>query len=83
LAKENLKADGVNATALRQDIFQTTFREESFDIVYSLGLNEHFQDPAQIIDIQIKLLKNGGTLIATTPNFKGSLSFAFNKIMGR
>jgi 2-polyprenyl-6-hydroxyphenyl methylase/3-demethylubiquinone-9 3-methyltransferase len=83
LAKKNLEAASVTATVLCQDIFQTTFQPNSSDIVYSLGLIEHFQDPSGILDIQIKLLKTGGILMATMPNFKDSFSLAINRLMGR
>lgn len=83
IAKENLRIAGVEGTILCEDIFQTSFEEESFDIVYSMGLIEHFENPAEIIDIHIKLLKKGGTLIITVPNFRDSLSFTLNKIMGK
>ena len=83
LAKENLKIAGVEGTILCQDIFQTTLKEESFDVVYSMGLIEHFENPLEIVDAHIKLLKKGGTLIITIPNYKDSLSFTLNKIMGK
>ncbi|MDP2730268.1 MAG: methyltransferase domain-containing protein, partial [Dehalococcoidales bacterium] len=83
LAQNNLKTSGVVGTILHQDIFQTSFQEESFDIVYSMGLIEHFADPNRIIEAHIKLLKKGGTLIITVPNLKGSLSHALNKMMGK
>jgi 2-polyprenyl-3-methyl-5-hydroxy-6-metoxy-1,4-benzoquinol methylase len=70
IAKENLRIAGVKGTILCEDIFQTTFEKESFDIVYSMGLIEHFENPSRIIDAHIKLLKRGGTLIITIPNFK-------------
>lgn len=83
LAKENLKKAGVNGTVLCEDIFQTSFKEETFDIVYSMGVIEHFEDPTEIIDIHLKMLKRGGTLIITIPNYKDSLSFTLNKITGK
>ena len=79
IAKENLRIAGVEGTIICEDIFQTTFKEESFDIVYSMGLIEHFETPAEIIDAHIKLLKIGGVLIITIPNFKDNL---LNKILG-
>jgi 2-polyprenyl-3-methyl-5-hydroxy-6-metoxy-1,4-benzoquinol methylase len=83
LAQENLKKAGVAGTTLCQDIFQTTFQDNYFDIVYSMGLIEHFKNPADVIDAHIKLLKNGGTLIITIPNLRSSLAFTANKIMGK
>ena len=82
IAKRNLKIAGVEGTILCEDIFQTSLKGESFDIVYSMGLIEHFENPAEIIDAHIKLLKEKGTLIVTMPNLKDSLSFTLNKIMG-
>ncbi|MCL0037044.1 class I SAM-dependent methyltransferase, partial [Dehalococcoidia bacterium] len=83
IAKENLKIAGIKGTILCEDVFQTSFEEESFDIVYSLGLIEHYDDPAEIIDTHIRLLKRGGTLIITMPNFKDSLYFTLRKILGK
>lgn len=82
ISKENLSIAGVEGTILCEDVFQTSFEDESFDIVYSMGLIEHFESPAEIIDIHIKLLKRGGTLIITIPNFKDSLYFTLSRILG-
>ena len=73
----------MEGTILCEDIFQTTFEDESFDIVYSMGLIEHFESPAEIIDAHIKLLKKGGILIITIPNYKDSLYFTLLKILGK
>ena len=83
IAKENLRIAGVEGTILCEDIFQTTFEKETFDIVYSMGLIEHFENPSRIIDAHIKLLKKGGTLIISIPNFKESLYFTLLKILGK
>ncbi|MGB8217145.1 MAG: class I SAM-dependent methyltransferase, partial [Candidatus Methanoperedens sp.] len=83
IALDNLKIAGVDGTILCEDLFQTTFDDESFDIVYSMGLVEHFENPAEIIDKHIKLLKKGGILIITIPNFKYSLYFSLLKILGK
>lgn len=83
LAKQNLCLAEVEGIILCEDIFRTSLKEESFDIVYSMGLIEHFEDPAEIIDIHIKLLKKGGTLIITMPNFKDSLYFTLTKFLGK
>jgi 2-polyprenyl-3-methyl-5-hydroxy-6-metoxy-1,4-benzoquinol methylase len=83
IAKENLRIAGVKGTIFCEDIFQTTLEKESFDIVYSMGLIEHFEDPAEIIEAHIKLLKKGGVLIITIPNYKDSLYFTLLKILGK
>ena len=83
IARENLSMAGVKGTILCEDALQTSFGEESFDVVYSMGLIEHFENPAEIIDVHIKLLKRGGKLIITIPNFNGSLYFTLSKILGR
>jgi 2-polyprenyl-3-methyl-5-hydroxy-6-metoxy-1,4-benzoquinol methylase len=48
---------------------------EEFDIVISLGLIEHFQDPQEILSqLAIPLVK-GGSLISIIPNFNGAYNF--------
>lgn len=43
----------------------------SFDIVFSYGFVEHFEDTKEIIENHLRLLKKGGTLLLTIPNFRG------------
>jgi len=42
-----------------------------FDVVLSLGLIEHFEDPGEILAQMIKVLKPGGALVTIVPNFNG------------
>jgi SAM-dependent methyltransferase len=42
-----------------------------FDIVYSLGLIEHFQDPLPMIRRHVELAKPGGLVVLGLPNFLG------------
>jgi 2-polyprenyl-3-methyl-5-hydroxy-6-metoxy-1,4-benzoquinol methylase len=44
---------------------------EEYDIVCSFGFLEHFNDTKDIIERHLKLLKKGGTLFITIPNFRG------------
>ena len=84
MAKENLKRANVNGTILCEDIFKTSLKKESFDVVYSFGLIEHFENPESIIKKHIELLKNGGHIILSIPNFnKDSLYFTLNKLFGK
>ena len=44
---------------------------EAFDVVYSAGLIEHFDNPHDIVRYHIELLKPGGRLIISIPNLRG------------
>lgn len=46
-------------------------REESFDIVYSAGLVEHFTNPEDAIAAHLRILKPGGLLVVSVPNLAG------------
>ena len=52
------------------DIFQNPFNKK-FDIVFSVGLIEHFDKPDSILEKHVGLLKPGGLLICIVPNFVG------------
>ncbi|SIN72739.1 class I SAM-dependent methyltransferase [Chitinophaga niabensis] len=46
---------------------------DRYDMVCSFGFIEHFQNFQEIIALHDKLLKPGGKLMITTPNFRGGL----------
>lgn len=81
IALRNLKMANIKGTILCEDAFQTSFQKGSFDVVYSMGLIEHFENPESIIDVHIDLLKTGGILIITIPNFNNSLYMDLSKII--
>lgn len=54
-----------------EDVFQASFQESTFDCVYSCGVIEHFDDPRQIVEIHVRLLKPGGSALITIPNLSG------------
>ncbi len=87
IAKETLRRNKVTGEIICGDIFDASFQnqyEEYFDVVTSMGVVEHFADPTGIIDIHLKLLKRGGNLIITIPNFgDGSLYRKAQKIFNR
>lgn len=51
------------------DLFTPPFVEESFDLVFSLGVIEHFSNPKSVIARHLDLLKINGLLLITVPNF--------------
>jgi len=54
-----------------EDVFATTFAPASFDVVYSSGLIEHFDDPRAIVRTHVSLVKPGGTAIIAIPDYGG------------
>lgn len=72
LAKANLETANVKGTILCENMFKTSLDAESFDIVYSQGLVEHFDDWEEAVNVHWRLLKKGGTMIITVPNFRSS-----------
>ncbi len=54
-----------------EDIFQTSFKPGSFDLVYSNGLIEHFDDPRPIVRKHVELAKPGGRILILVPNYSG------------
>ena len=44
-------------------------RSESFDLVYSLNVLEHVQDPRSVIEEAVRILKPGGCMFFVVPNY--------------
>lgn len=56
------------------DIFKIKL-EDDFDLVCSFGLIEHFYNYEEVIDMHLRLVKTGGKVVITTPNFRGWMQF--------
>jgi SAM-dependent methyltransferase len=54
-----------------ESIFETTLRPSSFDVVYSAGVIEHFEDPRDIVAKHVELLRPGGIALIHVPNYGG------------
>lgn len=68
LARRNLDLAGVDAEILCSDILTAPLEQASFDVVYSGGLVEHFDDPMPIVERISGLVKPGGIHIVSVPN---------------
>ena len=72
LAEDFMAKQGIEATIIQADAlserFQSEYRE-FFDVVYSMGVIEHFEDCTDIIGAHVNLVRPGGTLIVVLPNF--------------
>jgi 2-polyprenyl-3-methyl-5-hydroxy-6-metoxy-1,4-benzoquinol methylase len=67
---------------IKADFFSREFLEqnrERFDIVFSRGFVEHFRDVRSVVARHRDLVKPGGTLVISIPNFSGinRLLFSF------
>ena len=61
---------GVNAgTFSKADFFQFQ-ADTTYDVVCSFGFIEHFKNVEEVIERHLALLKPGGTLIISCPNFR-------------
>jgi SAM-dependent methyltransferase len=64
--------DGLSKIQVVQgDVLQCPLKSKKFDIVFSLGLIEHFDEPDKILKKHVNLLKPGGLLICVVPNVFG------------
>jgi SAM-dependent methyltransferase len=70
------------AAFVNGDASKLPFPEEQFDFVFSVGLIEHFEDPAAILAEQYRVLRKGGFLLVQVPQ-KYSLYTALKKILIR
>ena len=83
LSKKNLIASDVVGQILNEDIFKTSLTKESFDIVFSYGFLEHFQDSENIIKTHWDLIKKGGYMILIVPNFKNSINYLVQRLIDK
>jgi 2-polyprenyl-3-methyl-5-hydroxy-6-metoxy-1,4-benzoquinol methylase len=71
LLRANLKLQGVEGHVVCEDLLQSSVAEGTFDVVYSAGVIEHFEDQPGVVAAHLRLVKPGGWLILTAPNLAG------------
>lgn len=70
--KENFELLGIPVTVFCRDVLEGDLSDlPRFDLVYSLGLIEHFSDPLPMIRKHVELAKPGGVIMVGLPNFLG------------
>lgn len=62
---------GIVADLRCEDVFASTFGPNSFDVVASFGLIEHFDDPRPVVEKHVELLRAGGTALIAIPHYGG------------
>jgi 2-polyprenyl-6-hydroxyphenyl methylase/3-demethylubiquinone-9 3-methyltransferase len=75
-ARRALAAAGVPGRIVRQDLF--TLAEGGYEVVFSMGLVEHFTDADRVVVKLAGALEPGGTIITVVPNLSG-LSGAYHR----
>lgn len=68
---ENLRLLGIPGDVIRADITADVTDLPAFDVVYSLGLIEHFADRHRVVQNHARLVRPGGYLVLGVPNFRG------------
>jgi SAM-dependent methyltransferase len=70
--QNQLDARGLTAELVVGDLFEpTSLGRGRFDVVFSLGLVEHFRDGVAAVTALNQLLKPSGTLLTAIPNMVG------------
>ena len=74
LARANLAGAGVGGEVLCRDAFDGAGNQDlagSFDLIYSMGVMEHFDDASERLATLAGYLKPGGRILTTVPNMQG------------
>ena len=70
-AQSRLIQEGASSRIVQGDAIDAPYMSQAFDVVFSLGVVEHYKDPSKILEAMVALLKPGGTLVVSVPNMKG------------
>ncbi len=62
---------GIQADIRCEDAMSSSFEEGAFDLVFSCGLIEHFEDPTPMVAAHMRLVAPGGTALIVVPNYSG------------
>lgn len=71
LLRANLALVDRPGSVICEDLFQSSLAADTFDVVYSSGLIEHFEDTRSVVTEHLRLLKPGGRLVVIVPNLLG------------
>ncbi len=72
ISKNALKyaKESLNNAILHEGFFSTDIFDDKFDLIVSLGVIEHLEEPYQFLQDVRQNLKNNGYIFMETPNFK-------------
>ena len=76
VAIQNLKSQSVNGKIILGDLFKDrSLPNKYFDVVWSYGFIEHFNDPIKVIAKAYQLLNSGGIVVTLVPNLQGFIGW--------
>ena len=85
IAKKIFTANGHSAKFIIGDAYSLDIEDRSFDLVFSIGLLEHFEDIVTPIEEQIRILDKGGLFIGyIVPEYEDNIQNQYewiNKIL--
>ena len=70
-ALRNIQGSTERATVVQGDLFHSPWRSETFQVVFSMGLLEHFVRPEAAVAAHSDILDRGGTMAVVVPNLQG------------
>jgi SAM-dependent methyltransferase len=68
---ETFREAGLQVSVYERDLFADNSDLPLFDLVFSLGFIEHFDDAVPAVEHHLKLVKPGGILLLGVPNYAG------------
>ncbi len=78
---ENFKLLGIQGGVIKRDFLEgEKSKEKKYDIVYSLGVIEHFDNMLSIVKKHLIFLKKGGILMIGVPNFLGINKYLMKRL---
>jgi len=77
---ETFSRAGCKVEVYERDLFADNSDLPQFDIVFSLGFIEHFDDPVPVVESHLRLVKPGGILLLGVPNYSGIYKYALKPL---
>ena len=78
-AKKMFETNGLAARFFVDDCTKMNFPSDEFDLIFSIGLLEHFEDIQHVISEQFRVLKSGGLFIGyVVPELKNNIQDDYN-----
>lgn len=79
IAKKGVELRGLkNVKFEKADIFKMPFKDDEFDVVFNVGVIEHFENYADVVAEMKRVVKKNGKMIIAVPNKYNLIHFIYN-----